>query len=148
MGLALLLPAGCAQHVERVVLLPPADGGSPIVITRDVTLVGRKEGLCDLVINRDSISKLQCLIVRTDGLLFVRDLASTNGTRVNGQRVSRGALLPGDELAFASVKFRVSIGPPRADAEHQEATELMMFPPGDHLESDSSGSDVRLLPDD
>ena len=29
MGLALLLPAGCAQHVERVVLLPPADGGSP-----------------------------------------------------------------------------------------------------------------------
>jgi hypothetical protein len=63
--------------------------------------------------------------------------------------VSRGALLPGDELAFASVKFRVSMGPPRDDAEHREVTEMMTFPPGDphHLESESSGSDVRLLPE-
>ena len=113
------------MHAE----LTPLDGGKPIVISRDVTLVGRKEGLCDIVINRDSISKIQCLLVRTDGLLFVRDLASTNGTRVNGQRVSRGALLPGDELAFAGVKFRVHLGPSKADNGHQEQTEMLTIPP-------------------
>ena len=61
--------------------------------------------------SQTSISKLQCLIAKTDGLLFIRDLGSTNGTKVNGQRVTRGALLPGDELAFASLKFRVHLGP-------------------------------------
>src|SRR5262249_20572864 len=40
-----------------------------------------------------------------------RDLGSTNGTRVNGQRVRRAALLPNDELAIAGHKFRVSLGP-------------------------------------
>jgi hypothetical protein len=30
---------------------------------------------------------------------------------VNGQRIIRGALLPGDQLAFAGEKFRVHLGP-------------------------------------
>jgi pSer/pThr/pTyr-binding forkhead associated (FHA) protein len=76
--------------------LVPLKGGRPISISRDVTLVGRQKDLCDIVIERSSISKLHCLIVRTDGLLFIRDLGSTNGTKVNGQRVIRVALLPGD----------------------------------------------------
>lgn len=91
--------------------LIPLDGDKPVLVTNDVTLVGRKHGLCDLIVERASVSKLHCLIVKTDGLLFVRDLGSTNGTKVNGQRVTRGALLPGDELAFASVKYRVHLGP-------------------------------------
>jgi pSer/pThr/pTyr-binding forkhead associated (FHA) protein len=47
------------------------------------------------------------VIVRTDGLLLLRDLGSTNGTRVNGQRVRRAALLPNDQLNIASLRFRV-----------------------------------------
>ena len=69
------------------------------------------------------------MIVKTDGLLFIRDLGSTNGTKVNGQRITRGALLPGDELAFASVKFRVHLGPNQPDVGHDERTEVMLsFP--------------------
>ena len=95
------------MHAELV----PLDGGKPIVLSQDVTVVGRKPGVCDVILDKDSISKLHCLVVKTDGLLFVRDLGSTNGTKVNGQRVVRGALLPGDELAFAGSKFRVVLGP-------------------------------------
>ena len=91
--------------------LIPVDGSEPITINRNLTIVGRKEGLCDLVIDSASISKLHCAVAKTDGLLFIRDLGSTNGTKVNGQRVTRGALLPGDELAFANVRFRVHLGP-------------------------------------
>jgi pSer/pThr/pTyr-binding forkhead associated (FHA) protein len=90
--------------------LIPADGGEPIEIIKDMVLVGRKEE-CDLNLDHKSVSKLHCIIVKTDGLLLVRDLGSTNGTRVNGQRVRRAALLPNDLLNIASVKFRVYLGP-------------------------------------
>jgi pSer/pThr/pTyr-binding forkhead associated (FHA) protein len=93
--------------------LIPQDGGQPITIDRDLTLVGRNRHICDLHLNHISVSKIHCLIVKTDGLLFIRDLGSSNGTRVNGQRVSRGALLPGDQLAFANLKYKVYLGPDR-----------------------------------
>ena len=105
--------------------LIPCRGGEPIPITGDLTLVGRQREHCDLVIDSNSISKLHCVVVKTDGLLFVRDLASTNGTKVNGQRVTRGALLPGDELAFAKEKFRVHMGPGEPSVSHEERTEVL-----------------------
>lgn len=146
--------------------LIPLDGSTPINITQAVTLVGRKRGIVDLYIDHPSISKLHCLIARTDGLLFFRDLGSTNGTKVNGQRVMRGALLPGDELAFAKVRFRVHLGPGDPEVGPHERTEMIAayppeqddtggeFPalddsPGDDAQfSDHSDSDVRLLPTD
>ncbi|MEX0717392.1 MAG: FHA domain-containing protein [Planctomycetaceae bacterium] len=100
------------------------DGREPYEIVRDVTIVGRKEGLCDLALDRASVSKLHCIVVKTDGLLYVRDLGSTNGTKVNGQRVVRGALLPGDELAFAGARFRVELGPRKPPQTH-DATEAL-----------------------
>ena len=105
--------------------LIPVGGGPTIPIINDVTVVGRKQGLCDLVVERGSVSKLHCLIVKTDGLLFIRDLGSTNGTKVNGQRVTRGALLPGDELAFASARFRVHMGPGEPEPAPDDRTEML-----------------------
>ena len=93
--------------------LVPADGGEPITIDKDVMIVGRQSEHCDIVLTRKSVSKIHCIIAKTDGLLFVRDLDSTNGTKVNGQRIMRGALLPGDLLAFAGEKFQVRMGPAR-----------------------------------
>jgi pSer/pThr/pTyr-binding forkhead associated (FHA) protein len=54
---------------------------------------------------------MHCILVKTDGLLLLRDLGSTNGTRVNGTRVRRAALLPNDQLSIAGFKFRVYLGP-------------------------------------
>src|SRR5437763_16227134 len=100
--------------------LIPADGGPPLDLTKDLTLFGRDED-CDTRLDHKSISKLHCVIVKTDGLLLVRDLGSTNGTRVNGQRVRRAALLPNDQVSFASLRFRVHLGPgdaPPVPGEH------------------------------
>lgn len=119
--------------------LIPLDGTKPISIARDITLVGRKRGICDVVIDHSSISKVHCALAKTDGLLFLRDLGSTNGTRVNGQRVTRGALLPGDELSIANVKFRVHLGPGDAGVGPHEHTEAFQM---------SRGRDSRgTLPD-
>jgi len=138
--------------------LVPVDGGEPIAIIRDVTVVGRGRNLCDVLLQQTSISKLQCLIAKTDGLLFIRDLGSTNGTKVNGQRVTRGALLPGDELAFASVKFRVHLGPSvrgeEGNVTSDEQTDILEARPEtpseeyEAVDPPQSKSDVRLLSDD
>jgi pSer/pThr/pTyr-binding forkhead associated (FHA) protein len=102
--------------------LIPLEGGDAIEIVKDMTLVGRKED-CDLNLDHKSVSKLHCIIVKTDGLLLVRDLGSTNGTRVNGQRVRRAALLPNDQLHVASVKFKVHLGPGDAPVSVSEQTQ-------------------------
>jgi pSer/pThr/pTyr-binding forkhead associated (FHA) protein len=93
--------------------LIPADGSTPLEIRRDLTLVGRKED-SDLCLPHKSISKMHCVIVKTDGLLLIRDLGSTNGTRVNGLRIRRAALLPNDQLSIAGFKFKVYFGPSSA----------------------------------
>src|SRR5579884_1632003 len=105
--------------------LIPLNGGPAVDVSKDLMVVGRKEE-CDLRLDHKSVSKMHCVIVKTDGLLLLRDLGSTNGTRVNGTRVRRAALLPNDQLSIANYKFRVYLGPdvpapPRAAAaEHTQ----------------------------
>ncbi len=89
--------------------LVPLEGGPPLEVTKEMTLVGRQED-CDLRLDHKSVSKMHCVIVKTDGLLLLRDLGSTNGTRVNGTRVRRAALLPNDKLSVANFHFRVLFG--------------------------------------
>ena len=102
--------------------LVPVDGGQPIDIVKDLIVIGRKED-CDVRLEHKSVSKMHCVIVKTDGLLLLRDLGSTNGTRVNGQRVRRAALLPNDLLSIASFKFRVHLGPDAAPADAEVRTQ-------------------------
>jgi len=42
--------------------------------------------------------------------VLVRDLGSTNGIRINGQRVEMGRLRPGDELSIAHIRYRLDTG--------------------------------------
>lgn len=114
--------------------LIPSDGGRPITLSNPITVIGRSAKLCDMVIDHSSISKMHCLLVKTDGLIYMRDLGSTNGTRVNGQRVIRGALLPGDKLSFSSISYKVHLGP--------DAVTAGSVPPGNPTEM------IPILPDE
>ena len=115
------------------------DGQTTISLKNDITVVGRKQGVCDVFLDRGNVSKIHCLIIKTDGLLLVRDLGSTNGTLVNGQKVSRGALLPGDELSFGSLTFQVQFGAEMSGAMSPERTEAMPVVPEPGVEGSASG---------
>ena len=105
----------------RAQLLPLA-GGDPIEVAKDMTLVGRGDE-CDVRLEHKSVSKIHCVIVKTDGLVMVRDLGSTNGTRVNGTRVRRGMLLPNDKISIANFHYRVLFGAALLAAANQEKTQ-------------------------
>jgi pSer/pThr/pTyr-binding forkhead associated (FHA) protein len=90
---------------------------------------------------------MHCILVKTDGLVYMRDLGSTNGTRVNGQRVLRGALLPGDQISFSGSAFRVHLAPDSA----RTGDESDVAAPIAEIVSDQdpgTSSDVVLLSDD
>jgi len=49
-------------------------------------------------------------MMQESGEVVVRDLGSTNGIRINGQRVEMGRLKAGDELSIAHIRYRLDNG--------------------------------------
>ncbi len=117
-----------------IVQLVPLGGGESIELTKPINLVGRKEG-CDVRLNHKSVSKQHCILVHAEGMLMLRDLGSTNGTRVNGKRIRRAALVENDQFSIAAMTFRVKFGQTPAPApvhmndvtQHIDASEVDMM---------------------
>ncbi len=60
----------------------------------DSLIIGRSENLCDIVINNDdSVSGRHCELELRGDNWYIRDLRSSNGTRVNAQKVFQELLL-------------------------------------------------------
>ncbi len=63
----------------------------------------------DFIVDEALVSRLQCRFTAgVDGSLEVQDLGSTNGTFVNGKRVKKSKLEPGDRVRIGRVEFEVS----------------------------------------
>lgn len=73
------------------------------------TVVGRASD-CDIVLAAAHLSRRHAQLSVKDGLLYVKDLGSANGTFVNGERVSEARVKRGDELRFDTLSFGV-MGP-------------------------------------
>jgi pSer/pThr/pTyr-binding forkhead associated (FHA) protein len=69
------------------------------------TVVGRQPD-CDLMIDEPYVSGEHAELSNSGGRWFVRDLASTNGTFLNGHRVEGYAdIHPGDVVQFGRVQL-------------------------------------------
>lgn len=77
---------------------------------KEVTVVGRSND-CDICLSAAHLSRRHAQLQVIDGMLFVRDLGSANGTFLNGKQVAEARVKRGDELRFDSLSFGV-IGPP------------------------------------
>jgi pSer/pThr/pTyr-binding forkhead associated (FHA) protein len=74
--------------------------GSDITLDRAMVMVGRHPQ-CDARLDSLRVSRRHCILTEDGGEVVVRDLGSTNGIRINGPRVERGRLRPGDEISIA-----------------------------------------------
>ena len=96
--------------------------GPDITLDRAMVMVGRHPQ-CDARLDSLWVSRRHCILTEDGGEVVVRDLGSTNGIRINGQRVERGRLRPGDEISIAHIRYRLE----GASAQHATVTH---FPSG------------------
>ena len=72
--------------------------------------IGRNSD-CDLQIESPKVSREHAVITRDPDGFRVRDLGSTNGTSLNGQRIEQAELNDGDILVIADLEFTFSAAP-------------------------------------
>jgi predicted component of type VI protein secretion system len=75
----------------------------------DKTTVGRLEDNA-FQIPEPSVSSHHCELTRRGADLLVKDLNSTNGTFINGEKVAEGVLKPGQILRLGQVEMRLESG--------------------------------------
>jgi adenylate cyclase len=90
--------------------LVPLGGGDPIPLLKTKLLVGRRES-CDIVLRYANVSAHHCQLHFEGGYLFVRDLGSSNGIKINDVKTLEGRLDPGDTLCVAKHSYRVDYAP-------------------------------------
>jgi pSer/pThr/pTyr-binding forkhead associated (FHA) protein len=71
-------------------------------------LIGRQED-CQIRIPAASVSRHHCEVVTSGSGVRIKDLGSSNGTFVNGQRVEEADLTAGDVLEIGTMLFVVRI---------------------------------------
>ncbi len=89
------------RHGERELLLALDWSGA-----QDELLIGRHDE-CDIVLPAPCVSRRHARMFFRDGTWIIQDLASTNGTRVNGAAVGRCQLRPGDHLILGAERLRI-----------------------------------------
>ena len=78
----------------------------PLVNT--VSVIGRGEE-CELQIPLLNVSRRHCELRLDQSVIRIKDLASSNGTYLNNQRISEGELAAGDRLSIGPIVFTVQV---------------------------------------
>jgi hypothetical protein len=126
---------------DPVAGIDPADGGTrvyeiPVVRGPNVELEIREPGQssrripvsgapihvgrgaeCELVLRDSRVSRRHARLVARDGVLILTDLGSTNGTMVNGHRVSEMVLGAGDRIELGESTLVVQAAPTEPAAQ-------------------------------
>jgi pSer/pThr/pTyr-binding forkhead associated (FHA) protein len=94
--------------------LIPCGGGDPIPLQKAKIVIGRNND-CDVVVRFATVSGHHCQLEwqQNCSRWLVRDLASHNGTRVDGIPCDTKLLPPGSVLWVASVRYQVIYGSPK-----------------------------------
>lgn len=107
------LLAGMAETVSVQVsleIVEGADTGAIRTFQQESILIGRLN--TDLVVRDSDVSRRHTIIEVFDGSqIYLRDLNSTNGTFVNGRRVSSVRLRNGDQIRLGRCLLRFSARP-------------------------------------
>ena len=87
--------------------LVPVGGGDAIPLVLENMTIGRRQS-CDICLDFHNVSGIHAELSYRNAVWSVRDMGSTNGIKVNGERVPQRVLRPGDEIAIAGHKFTIA----------------------------------------
>jgi uncharacterized membrane protein YgcG len=100
---AVVLPA--ARKQSWAWLRPKGTGlRSGFPLNKDHVVIGR-EVKCAIMLNDNSVSRQHSSITRLAEGYLIRDMGSSNGTYVNGQRVQEYLLQDGDRVSIGDIEF-------------------------------------------
>jgi hypothetical protein len=101
-------PAKARGGNQLYLLEPPARNGEMYALADEVT-VGRAPG-CGVVLEEDTfVSQVHARLFRRGRETYVEDLGSTNGTYVNGERISEVTRLQrGDQVQFGNTLAEIT----------------------------------------
>lgn len=116
---------GAVEFHENARLQLKIDNQKLTVMVKDQVLVGRsvegdERSWVDIDLSpqgayQSGVSRRHAVIRRRDGVLYVEDLNSTNGTRINGSQLTAEReyrLRDGDEVEFGRVRAILRFLPP------------------------------------
>lgn len=98
-----VLPSRTSSAVLHVL-----GGQAPPTRVRGSAVLGRLPD-CDVTLDDPSVSRRHARITEQDGTWRITDLGSTNGVKVNGERLTSGELSHGDRLELGAVRIAFSV---------------------------------------
>ena len=101
----------------RLIVMSSPGAGREYTLPAEGFRIGRNTAN-DLVLDDEQVSGDHARFFYKKDILWVEDLESTNGTHVNGRRITESALLKDEDLIRISTmifKFRILESPPPTD---------------------------------
>jgi pSer/pThr/pTyr-binding forkhead associated (FHA) protein len=93
------------SSTPRLVASLPNGLTAEFALTKTTTTIGRHT-TCDVVLDDDTVSRAHARVERTDRGFEIVDAGSSNGVRVNGERVVHRLLAPGDVIHVGDCVLR------------------------------------------
>lgn len=93
------------EEPEAKLIVVKSEGLEGEIILEEETVIGREED-ADITVEDNRLSRKHCKIVLQEGQYVITDLGSSNGTFVNGAKISEKTLENGDQIQAGSNIFK------------------------------------------
>ncbi len=96
--------------------------GQDIFVGAEPVYVGKIKGESDVILDSPTVSRRHARLECRDGVCYVRDLNSRNGTFCNGRRLrpqEQCQFAQGDEISFAEIGYRVVLSAASSQAQER-----------------------------
>jgi pSer/pThr/pTyr-binding forkhead associated (FHA) protein len=113
--------------------------GTNLKITETAITIGRKSDNT-VPVDNSTVSGHHCEVTLEDGYFVVRDLGSTNGTRVNTREIKEAKLRPKDILQVGSIEFMFDAAPGEIIKKEPEQAANVEVAPGPAAAPESFGN--------
>lgn len=100
----------------------------------------------DIVLDAPQISRHHARLLRKDKQIFIEDLASANGTFLNGKRIGRAPISPEDTLSFGTYTVKLDLA--RGAIEKNYQGDIILQAENIRVDVPSESGGTRRLLDD
>ena len=136
-------------QMEASLILIKKDGQRRVFpLAAGITVIGRRPN-CDLRVPLLEVSRRHCEVNCHGDLITFRDLGSSNGTLVNGERVQEATLKSGDQIKVGPLIFEIEVkgeaSAPPPQTSTLEATPDKPVKPANQISDDDFFADIGLI---